>query len=272
MSADNRTTTLHFAHANGFPASSYNKVFAGLPENYQVLAVNKFGHTTRFPISPNWANQVAELIEYVRDKSAEPVFAVGHSFGGVVSYMAACVRPELFSGLIMLDPPVVTGLSRFLVRMSKSTPLIDRLTPAGKTIKRCRKWDKTTDIVEYFKARALFANMDPDCIQDYVSAVTELRGNHIQLNFEPEIEANIFRNVPHNINHYYGKLKCPALLVTGQHTEVCKSGLIEPFIRGNKLRHEVLANAGHMFPLEFPQATANLISRTIAQWSQASQQ
>ena len=79
---------LHFAHANGFPASSYNKVFSSLEEDYQVIAVNKFGHTPRFPISQNWTNQVAELIEYVQDKSAEPVFAVGHSFGGVISYMA----------------------------------------------------------------------------------------------------------------------------------------------------------------------------------------
>lgn len=272
MPDDKPTNTLHFAHANGFPAGSYNKVFAALPHNYKVLAVNKFGHTSRFPISPNWANQVAELIEYVGDKSAEPVFAVGHSFGGVVSYMAACVRPELFKGLIMLDPPVVTGLSRFVIRMSKLTGLIDKLTPAGKTINRCRQWEKSANLVEYFQARALFSNMDPDCIQDYVSAVTELRGHHYHLNFEPEIEANIFRHVPHNLNHYYGKLKCPALLVTGQNTTVCTAKLIEPFIRGNKLQHKILAGVGHMFPLENPEATAHLISHTIAKWSKASKQ
>ena len=257
---------LHFAHANGFPASSYNKVFSSLEEDYQVIAVNKFGHTPRFPISQNWTNQVAELIEYVQDKSAEPVFAVGHSFGGVISYMAACARPELFKGLIMLDPPVVTGLSRYLFRISKYTSLIDRLTPAGKTAKRCNRWDKNADIVEYFKVRALFKNMDPDCIQDYVNGVMELQGDHYRLNFKPEVEANIFRNVPHNINRFYGKLQCPALLVTGEHTTVCTPELIASFIRGNKLEHQVLPGGGHMFPLEKPEETARLISHTLARW------
>ncbi|MFQ3234933.1 MAG: pimeloyl-ACP methyl ester carboxylesterase [Paraglaciecola sp.] len=268
MSEEKSKAILHFAHANGFPASSYNKVFSTLQEDYHVIAVNKFGHTSRFPISQNWTNQVSELIEYIENTSSEPVFAVGHSFGGVISYMAACTRPELFRGLIMLDPPVVTGLSRLLFKMCKYTPLIDKLTPAGKTIKRCNRWDKNTDIVTYFKVRALFKNMDPDCIQDYVDGVMELQGNDYSLNFKPEVEANIFRNVPHNINRFYGQLQCPALLVTGQHTTVCTPKLIAPFIRGNKLEHQIMAGGGHMFVLEKPKETARLIAHTLARWQQ----
>ena len=72
--------TLHFAHANGFPAPSYQKLFAALPENVEVLALAKFGHTPRFPISNNWINQVAELIYYIEHSGTTLVYAVGHSF------------------------------------------------------------------------------------------------------------------------------------------------------------------------------------------------
>jgi pimeloyl-ACP methyl ester carboxylesterase len=266
---DNSALTLHFAHANGFPAASYRKLFAALPTNFEVLALDKFAHTPRFPVSNNWHNQVDELIDYVERRASGPVYAVGHSFGGVVSYMAACQRPDLFKGLIMLDPPVITGLTKVIFALVKATAFIDKLTPAGKSLRRCSSWPKGTDIAAYFKARALFKNMDHDCVQDYVDAVMELRNNHYHLNFDPLVEANIFRKVPSNIEQYYGRLKCPAILVTGEHTAVCVPRLIAPFIRGNKLVHQVFAKGGHMFPLEKPLAVAGLITDTLSEWERA---
>lgn len=266
MSIESHGIKLHFAHANGFPAASYQKLFNGLPGNFEVLALDKFGHSPRFPISSNWSNQVAELIHYVEGSATAPVYAVGHSFGAVISYMAVCSRPELFNGLIMLDPPIITGFSRLMFKVLKSTPLIDRLTPAGKTDRRCRSWAKNADIAAYFKVRGLFKNMDDDCVQDYVKAVTELNGGHYILSFDTDIEANIFRKVPHNINHYYGQLKTPALLITGEDTTVCVPRLIGPFVRANQLEHKIFAGGGHMFPLEQPTEVAKVIAGTIAQW------
>lgn len=259
---------LHFAHANGFPSGSYNKLFSALPDDFNVLALDKFGHAPHFPVSNNWGNQVEELIEYIEQTANGPVYAVGHSFGGVVSYMAVCSRPDLFKGLIMLDPPVITGMTRFMFRMLKFTPLIDKVTPAGKTQRRCTRWTKNTDIVAYFKARALFKDIDTDCIQDYVNSVMKLQDGHYNLNFSADIEANIFRNVPSNINQYYNRVKCPALLVTGEHTTVCTARLIEPFIKGNKIEHSVFKQGGHMFPLEKPVEVADLVAKTITKWEQ----
>lgn len=265
----NDMITLHFAHANGFPAGSYRKLFAALPTNFEVLAIDKFAHSPRFPVANNWRNQVDELIDYVECRAVDPVYAVGHSFGGVISYMAACQRPDLFKGLIMLEPPVITGLSKLMFALIKATPLIDRLTPAGKTIRRCATWPKGTDIVAYFKARALFKDMDHDCVQDYVDAVMELRHNHYHLNFDPQVEADIFRNVPSNIDKYKGRLLCPALLMTGENTTVCVPRLITPFIRANKLQHQVFKHGGHMFPLEQPVVVASLIADVLTKWQEA---
>jgi pimeloyl-ACP methyl ester carboxylesterase len=257
---------VHFAHANSFPAGSYRKLFKALPSHFQVLALEKFGHTSRFPISGNWLNPAAELIDFVERSNTAPVYAIGHSFGAVISYIAVCKRPDLFKGLIMLDPPLITGLTRLMFKLLKFTPLVDKITGAGKTEIRCKSWAQNTDIVAYFKARSLFKNMDDECVKDYVDAVTELNKGHYNLSFDTDVEANIFRNVPHNINSYNGQLKVPSLLVTGQYTTVCIPRLINPFVKATKIEHKRFANGGHMFPLEAPIKTAELIASTINQW------
>ena len=46
--------------------------------------------------------------------------------GAVVSFMAACERPDLIKGVIMLDPPIASGLARIAFKLLKYSPLIDK--------------------------------------------------------------------------------------------------------------------------------------------------
>jgi len=68
------------------------------------------------------------MIDFVLKELAEhqqtQVITVGHSFGGVIAFIAACQRPELFKGLIMIDPPVVTGGTALAMKYVKNA--IDR--------------------------------------------------------------------------------------------------------------------------------------------------
>ena len=260
--------SFHFAHANGFPAGSYNTLFSALPKNFNRLHVEKFGHNPEFPVNANWHNQVRELINHVKSANIESVgvYAVGHSFGAVISYMAACEEPNLFRGLIMLDPPLVVGPMSHIIRVAKKTPLIDKLTPAKLAETRNTQWPSHTDLVAYFHSKGLFRNMDKRCVQDYVRAVTHTKGENTSLTFKADVEAELFRNVPHNLGRYKGKLKCPALLVTGKNTNVCKPAMYNRLLKHNKIEHQVMPG-GHMFPLEHPEAVAELISTTILQWS-----
>jgi pimeloyl-ACP methyl ester carboxylesterase len=260
---------LHFAHANGFPAGSYNKLFENLTPNISLIALDKFAHTPQFPPNNNWENQADELIHYVESKRNEhnlhfPIVLAGHSFGALISFLACCKRPELFSGLIMLDPPLMTGLVAWVFRFAKKNRLIDKITPAGKSKIRNTKWHHKTDLVKYFKARALFKNMDDDCISDYVNAVTKRSKDERILDFSVQVETDIFRTIPDNLHKYYGKLTTPSYLLTGKNTEVCLPILRRRFLEGNPaIVHQELNFGGHMFPLEKPLEVAKKINDTI---------
>lgn len=257
---------LHFAHANGFPAGSYQQIFNALNTDVELFALTKFAHTKHFPVNTNLANQVDELINYLQTNLEKPVYAVGHSMGAVISFMAACERPDLIKGLIMFDPPIASGLSRVVFKLLKYSPLIDKFSPAGKAKVRCQYWPKGTDLVEYFQARALFKDFLPACVADYVAAAIDDKEDGHHLNFDAQIEAEIYRNIPHNLNQYYKRLKVPALIVTGGESEVCIPALLSTFIKQTKIEHMVLAGRGHMFPLEIPQQVAQIINQRIRLW------
>ena len=166
-------TLINFVHANGFPAGSYQTLFNYLPDHYQVIAHEKYGHNDKYPVENNWQPLVNELIAFVKQElkntQQEQVISVGHSFGGVIAFIAACQQPQLFKGLIMLDPPVVTGGTAFAMKFLKKTRLIDKFSPAGKAKVRRTQWPLNTDMVKLFSSRQLFKNFDRRCLADYVA-------------------------------------------------------------------------------------------------------
>jgi len=258
---------INFVHANGFPAKSYQTLFNYFPEQYQVISHEKYGHNEQYPVENNWQPLVDELINFVKQQLAihqqEQVINVGHSFGGVIAFIAACQQPKLFKGLIMLDPPVVTGGTALAMRFIKKTRLIDKFSPAGKAKVRRTHWPLGTDIAKLFERRKLFKNFDRRCLEDYVSNGVVEKNGQLELVFSAQVEADIFRNLTENLSSYKNKLKIPAGLVYADQTDVCPHSFFKKFVKLNKNIKLKTTPGGHMFPLEQPEKTAQLITSII---------
>lgn len=259
-------TTIHFAHANGFPAATYNTLFSALPADWNVLANPQFGHKPEFPVAGNWQKQVDELVWYLDSQEQyQPVWLAGHSFGAMLSYMTACRYPQRVKGVIMLDPPMVYGAKQWLVRGAKKLNLMDRITPSRLAKIRRTHWHKDDDLEGYFAGKALFRNMDKRCIRDYVAAGTVKDGENRRLTFDRQVEAEIFRHFPHNLHQFSGKLQCPGLMVAGSGSDVAKPSDRARFVKDNALEFRMF-DGGHMFPLEQPEKVAEIITTTIQRW------
>ena len=257
-------TLINFVHANGFPAGSYQTLFDYLPSEYHVISHEKYGHDERYPVKNNWQPLVDELINFVKQQLAinkqEQVISVGHSFGAVIAFIAACQQPALFKGLIMLDPPVVTGITALALKLAKKTQFIDKLSPAGKAKVRRTHWPLNTDVAKLFSSRKLFKNFDERCLNHYVKHGIIKRNEQLELFFSAQVEADIFRNLADNLSSYKGKLKVPATLIYADNTDVCPHRFFKKFIKLNPSIKLTTTSGGHMFPLEQPQKTANLIT------------
>src|SRR5437870_13259241 len=98
---------LHFAHGNGFPSPCYRQLLEGLEGRYDCSYIDRIGHNPQFPVTENWPFLIDEVIDSVNRQAGQPVIAVGHSLGGVLSLLAAIKEPTLFKAVIMLDSPLL---------------------------------------------------------------------------------------------------------------------------------------------------------------------
>jgi|TARA_B110000014_G_scaffold239300_1_gene206588 pimeloyl-ACP methyl ester carboxylesterase len=258
---------INFVHANGFPSGSYQTLFNLLTPNFEIVANSKYGHDQDFPVENNWQPQVDELIQYTEQQlkkyNQEKLICIGHSFGGVIAFMAACQKPDLFSQLVMLDPPVFVGSKAFAISLIKHTKYIDKFSPAGKAKSRRRTWPLEANIEALFSRKALFSNFDKRCLHDYVKSGFISRNNQIELVFDADVEANIFRKMVTNLYRYKNKLTVPATLVYGTTSNLGSPDFFKKFRKLNKNIVLESFEGGHMFPLEKPEETVARLQAII---------
>lgn len=253
---------LVFSHANGFPAGTYRKMFSRLEGGFDIRAIDRLGHDARYPVTDGWPHLIAELTDFIAAQADVPVFAVGHSLGGYLTFLAAVQKPELFSGVLLLDSPILGYWKGTAFGMVKRFGMADRVTPAGITRERRREWPSLEAATQYLLTRKAFRHLDPDCVRDYARSGTRAVHAGVRLAFDPDIEYRIYRSIPHDMATHAPRLRVPAGFVGGrQSEEVRRVGL-----RLTRRHFQVeMVDGGHLFPLERPEPAAEAIQRMHAQ-------
>lgn len=255
---------LHFAHANGVPSAVYNKMLHALEDTFDVRTLPVLGTDPRYPVTDNWPHLVEQVADSIREQGDGPVIGVGHSMGGLCTFMAAHRYPELFRAVVIMDPPVINGWGALSFGLMKKLGMADRITPAGKSAGRRELWNSRDEVRASLGKKKFFQAFDPDCFEDYLLfGFTNVDGG-VRLTIPVEAEVAIFRATPHDAWRYRKPLKVPGVLLTGAQSEFDGTGFAERMARHHRLLHEKVAG-GHMFPLENPLLTAETIRRTLAQ-------
>ena len=251
---------LHFAHANGIPGQSYQPIFERL-KPHVCFAIPRMGHDPRYSCHDNWRELPDELIAHIEANANEAVVGVGHSMGSIVTFMAACKRPDLFRGVLMLDPPLFWGMMALGVKFLKRIGKIDEMTPAGKSKFRRRQWADRKTAVEYFGSKRLF-QFHPECFESFCNAAVEDIGDgEVKLFFDVDVEVEIFRNTPDNLRSFK-RPQMPIKLIHADRSDASMEKMVLPFCQHFSIPHEKIQGE-HMYPLQQPDLTAELIHRFI---------
>jgi pimeloyl-ACP methyl ester carboxylesterase len=254
--------TIYFAHANGFPSPCYREMFRYLLNDFDLSYIDMIGHMIEYPVTDNWHYLTQQLIHHIERDHKDKIIGVGHSLGGVLHFLAACERPDLYQSIVLLDSPVFGGYKSKLLALFKQLSLIDYITPAKKTQYRKNVWASKAELYDYLKTRKLFQGFDEVCLEDYMNYGMEYDANRIALKFNREIEWAIYRTLPHHLPTLKSQLTVPRALIYGQETDVIKTGDIK--YMKNVLNFMVeKVQGGHLFPFEYPKEAALVLKNVI---------
>ena len=252
---------LHFSHANGFPGGSYQVILDALAQDYDVRVVDRIGHHPDFPVTNNWPHLEQEMIEYFEKNYTEPVIAVGHSLGGILSLRLAYKRPDLIKAVLVLDVPALSALEAKGLRLIKWLGMMDKVTPASRMDGRRNLWANAEEAVAYFRGKKLMSQFDERSLRAYVQAGTVACEGGVRLYFDPKVEQAIYRTIPDNLV-LKKPLDVPAAAIGGQQSTVFTKSQAARMKSKLKMKLEWLPGT-HMFPLEHPDATAAAIKKLL---------
>lgn len=220
---------------------------------FDVSFSEAIGTDPRYPPTEGWAHLVQQLIDSIH----EPVYGVGHSLGGYLSFLAATRRPELFRAIVLLDAPIIGPFRGSMLGATKRLGIVDRVTPAGATRDRRSHWRSREEAKAHFRSRPLFRRFTDECLDDYVrhGLTDELR-----LRIDPMVEYQIYRTIPHDMMRELPKLAVPAAFIGGAESDVVRrvrlAGM-KPKFRMRKVP------GGHLFPFEAPREAARSIAQAL---------
>ncbi|MCG8670510.1 MAG: alpha/beta hydrolase [Pseudomonadales bacterium] len=250
---------IHFCHANGFPAKVYTPVLSGILEA-KISFIPVIGSSKK-ALNLGVDSLTDELISEIEDKCSSPVVGIGHSMGGTIVYLAAVKRPDLFKDIILLEPVLWGATRRRIVRALRYIGLGDLGNPAVRTLKRRNHFEDKSEAIDYFSNRRIFDKMDSRCFEEYINHGLVECGNKFRLTIPPELESALFNcqllNFPKNAYSIKGKI----VYASNSNT------LLKSDVRWLKKKMENMRfyeiDGGHMFPVETPDMTANLINELI---------
>ncbi len=251
---------IHFAHANGFPAQTYNKLFSFLKDDFEIGFLERHAHNPKFPVTDGWHRLADELREEIIKRYEKPIIGIGHSLGGILQFLVAVENPELYKAIILLDAPIISRLSSLGIKFLKLTKKMDK-SPLVKTTQfRRASWKTRSEAFEHFKKKGKFAAFDEDVLRDYTEYGIVGGKDHVGLFFKPSIEAKIYQTLPDYLPKLRGKLQIPAFYIGGTSSREAQMARLG-FMRKNFPFKFQFIEGSHLFPFEKPEETAGAISK-----------
>ncbi len=254
---------IHFAHANGFPAKTYNKVFKQLENKFEIKYLEHHGHNPKYPVATNWHSLKEELHDEIKKNYREPIVGVGHSLGGVLHLMLASEKPELYKSLVLLDAMVISPLSSFVIKKMRHTSLYDKYSPARVTKKRRNHFETVEEALEHYRRKKKFANFDEGVLRDYVTHGLVKNEKGFELFIKPHIEAEIYRSIPDFLPNLKGKIKTPTIYLGGKKSLEARLARIGFMKRKFQFEYRFI-DGTHLFPFEKPTETGKIIRNFLS--------
>lgn len=269
-----------FLHANGYPAAVYRRFLATLADHIEVLPIAILETPADTPAKLRWRRLREQVLEALGGADAGTAL-VGHSMGGYLALMAAATRLPVRHPVVLIDSPLPAFGKGAILSLAQRTGLVYRFGPAPVAARRRHTWPDLDEARHFFAGKSFVQRWAPGVLDDFVAHALDTRtgltgaghggGNcgggdrgsaGVTLRIPREEERDIYAHLPHrDAVRALLRLRAagvPVGFVAGSHSiEMKMAGW-----RANRRlfgKRLVTLEAGHLVPLEAPEACAEAV-------------
>ena len=261
---------LHFLHGNGFCGLVYKPLLEQLGQDFDLFLSDAQGHGKsdvgeQFVGWNRCADYAIEVLDAHRQRwPDQPVYGVGHSFGGVLTLLMAAKRPDLFDRVVLLDPVLFSRAMIGVMALSDVVGLHSRNSMATRARQRQAHWQSREIAWEYFHERGIFKGWHVQSLAAYIDhALKPASDGSLSLRCPPSREAEIFSSFPRGLWTAVGAVKVPITIIYGSKTYPFVPKSAQAARRKNRFIDCVEVPGGHCFMQQHPEDTARLVRETL---------
>lgn len=258
---------LQLLHANAYTPECYQKFLAPLTDSFTVKAfrqrplwqaesASQLGH---------WSLFADDLISMMDTAGQKQVIGLGHSLGGIATWLASIKRPDLFSQIILIDPVI---LPEKMVKMTKWVPfwIQKRKVPLIKIASNRRdQWPSRDEVRSHLGSKKVFQRFDPEVFEDFVNHGIVDRNDHVTLAYPREWEARVYATAP-NLWKIMPQTVVPTHIIKAQYSDVITNHTWgETQEQTKNASFYEMNNVGHLIPFEKPLILADYMSSFLSQ-------
>ena len=262
---------LHFLHGNGYCGRVYTPMLAALAEDFDLWLCDVQGHGDsdhggRFHGWNRNAELAVQAFEALRAPFGEvPRFALGHSFGGVLTSLILARHPELFRRAVLLDPVLFSPAMIGVMALSDVVGLAQRTGMAKKAQKRRRKWPDRASAYAALHGRGMFRGWDEEAFAAYIEHALKDVDGAVELKCRPSREAEIFGSYPRRLWPSLAKVTTPTEVIHGVSTYPFVARSVARWCAGNGHVRSQVVPGGHCFMQEQPRDSAGRVADFLLQ-------
>ncbi|HYA13798.1 MAG TPA: alpha/beta hydrolase [Syntrophales bacterium] len=255
---DSRGPTLLLLHATGFLPWLWHPIARELFPSYRIVApyICDYRKADAEKGGLHWMTVAKDIAALCHKNNIENPFLVGHSMGATVSMIAHALYGVKAKAMILIEPIFLREDIYRIHLTAKDHPL------AARALKRKNHWKNPSDAMGYLRSKALFKNWTEEMIELYITyGMKRRKEGGIELVCSPKTEAALFiGGVHYNIWPLLSKISCPVLVIEGENTDSKNYIDLERTVAMlPKSSHIIVADAGHLIPMEQPSKIAAII-------------